>query len=165
MNTDEITNEVLGRWERSPRRLENSKNCIWACAMRLMDAGDPDAPAHISMVGNRIGLPEREINSAIRNAAKRTGWQEPKPEPKPEPRSDVAEIDDDDEFAWNAAGDAAWKNTSEAQPQRCEVPKHLDIHGWPEDHPECAQCTVVDAWFATHRYSQRWMYWVETQAA
>ncbi len=67
--------EPLERWERSPKAEANAKSCIWACAIRLMKAGDPDANAHISMVGHRIGLSEYEINSAIRNAAKRTGWK------------------------------------------------------------------------------------------
>ena len=152
MNTDEITREPLERWERSPRRLDNSKACIWACAMRLMNAGDPDAPAHISMVGNRIDLSEREVNDAIRNAASRTGWHESKPNPEPKPVSDVSEIGDADD---------AWNRPVFVEPKACEVPQHVMTHGWPDEHPECAECTILGAWFAAHEYSSRWLYWVE----
>jgi hypothetical protein len=91
MDTDEIIQGPLDRFERSPKHLDNAKACIWACAMRLMQAGDPDAPAHISMVGQRIGLPDREVNDAIKNAAKRSHWQ-PAPAVTEAPDSDVREL-------------------------------------------------------------------------
>jgi hypothetical protein len=150
MNTDEITREPLERWERSPRQLDNSKACIWACAMRLMQAGDPDAPAHISMVGHRLSLSEREVNSAIKNAARRTGWQEPKPKPV----SEVSEI--------GSADDDPWKLPRACgRPKACKVPEHAMTHSWPEDHPECAECASLAEWFAAHRYDSRWLCWVE----
>jgi hypothetical protein len=77
MNTDEITREPLECWERSEKTLFYKKRTIWACAMRLMEAGDPDAIAHITAVGHKIDLDQYEIDSAKRNAAKRTGWTEP----------------------------------------------------------------------------------------
>jgi hypothetical protein len=158
MDTNEITREPLERWERSPRRLNNSKACIWACAMRLMEAGDPDAPAHISMVGNRIGLPEREINDAIKNAARRARRApDAAPKPEPGPGSDDSEIGCDDD-AWNRPPDRV-------APDACEVPQHAKIHGWPEDHPECADCPIVAEWFASHEYDEFWMYWVEKRTA
>jgi len=75
MDTDAITRQPIARYERSHKSLDDAKKCIWACAMRLMEARDPDAPAHITMIGTRMNLPEREVQDAIRNAAKRTGWK------------------------------------------------------------------------------------------
>lgn len=151
MNTDEITREPLDRWAKSPKRLNNSKACIWACAVRLMEARDPDAPAHISMVGNRIGLPEREIRDAIKNAARRTRWAPGEPEPKAEPVSDVSEI---------GSGDDAWSRPLDrVRPESFEPPEHS--HGFPEDHPECADCVNSAEWFTAHEYDHYWACWVE----
>jgi hypothetical protein len=75
MDTDAITAPPLKYWERSQKRRADADKCLWACAMRLMEANDPDAPAHISMVGNRIGLPDSSVSTTIKNAAKRTHWK------------------------------------------------------------------------------------------
>jgi hypothetical protein len=88
MDADEITQQALEYYERSAKTLEDQKNCIWVCAMRLMKARDPEATAHVSMIGHRIGLSEYEINSATTNAAKRTGWTDTSARPAPKPQND-----------------------------------------------------------------------------
>jgi hypothetical protein len=124
--------------------------------MRLMEAGDPDAPAHISMVGNRIGLPEREINDAIRNAARRSRRAPgAAPQPKAEPESDVSEIGSCDDV-WSRRPD-------DGRPESFEPPEHN--HGFPEDHPECADCVNSAAWYAAHEYDQHWMCYVAKRTA
>ncbi len=95
MDTDEITRQALEYYERSAKTIDDQKKCIWVCAMRLMRARDPDASAHVSMIGHRIGISEFEITSAITNAAKRTGWNDAKPAKpaeSPESPGDVREL-------------------------------------------------------------------------
>jgi hypothetical protein len=95
MNVNEITREPLDRFQRSPKRKAEAEKCIWACAIRLMEANDPEAPAHIAMIGQRIGLSDRDVSSAVKNAAKRSGWKPPASvavETTKAPGSDVQEL-------------------------------------------------------------------------
>ncbi len=95
MDADEITQQALEHYERSAKTLDDKKKCIWVCAMRLMKARDPEATAHVSMIGHRIGLSEYEINSATANAAKRTGHTDATPATpaaSAEPSGDVREL-------------------------------------------------------------------------
>lgn len=171
MDADAITREPLERYSRSPKGLDDQKKCIWAVAMRLMQAGDPDASAHVSMVGQRIGLREREIQSAITNAAKRTGWEAPRHsrvsasivstdtrEPEPDIREPGESAD-----AWAGPG---WRERN--RPERCERPERCGAHASPDsywycEHPECPECAAYAEWPATHELDLWWGYYICTE--
>jgi hypothetical protein len=85
---DEITREPLERYERSAKTYGDKKDCIWGCALRLMEAHDPDATAHISMIGHRIGVGDYDIRTVTRNAARRTGWNDARAGADAKPHND-----------------------------------------------------------------------------
>lgn len=151
MDVDEITRKPLERFERSPKTQGDKKNCIWACAMRLMEAHDPEASAHVSMIGHRIGLNEYEISSATRNAARRTGWADAKPA-KPE-SPDVREIGDNSDDPWDMP-------PVNPAPEACKTPDECPVHAlpgdwWPSDFPDCPHCSAAEQWFMTHELDHR----------
>jgi hypothetical protein len=157
MDADEITREPLARFNRSPKALDDQKRCIWAVAMRLMEASDPDAGAHVSMVGQRIGLNDREVSSAITNAARRTGWEAPR---SPQVSANTVSNGIQELGDWADPWDTTPSWAEANRPERCDPPENHGHSGWPEDHPECAQCVKDAEWHAAHKRDHYWGFYV-----